>query len=123
MSPGRVDNGYVHMLIEIGVLGLAVFLWLLVKSLLMAHRTHARYPNRPFFRGLTLGFLCGTLGLMLHALGAPSFTAIRTMEPFMVLLGLVTVLWNRAAEWGEAVDLPPAPEAELLYARQPSLSA
>jgi len=100
VSPGRVDNGYLHMLVETGIPGTIAFLWFLGATLLLAHRAHVGHAGQPFLRGLALGFLCGTVGLMLHAFGAPTFTAIRTMEPFMVLLGVVTVLANRAGEWG-----------------------
>ncbi len=119
LAPGRVDNGYVHMMVEIGLVGLGMFLWMLVRALVEALRVHAAYANQPWFRGFGLGFLCGTVGLMLHAIGSPSFTAIRTMEPLMVTMALVTLLGNRAEIWGQPVDEShPAHAPDFLYVRR-----
>ena len=51
----------------------------------------------------------GLIALAVHALGATSFTAIRTMETFMVLTGFFVAQAHRAPEW----------ELKVLQARHP----
>ena len=46
----------------------------------------------PYFKGLTLGFFAGFVGLLFHALGANTFIIVRIMEPFWFFAGIVAVL-------------------------------
>lgn len=46
----------------------------------------------PFFRGLTVGFFAGFIGLLFHALGANTFIIVRIMEPFWFFAGIIVVL-------------------------------
>ena len=45
--------------------------------------------------------------MCIHAVGATSFTSIRTMECFIVVTGLFGALYNRAEEWGVSRSLTP----------------
>src|SRR3989442_14386275 len=75
-----MDVQYERTLVETGIVGLAVFLWLAwsaLKSSLAAFRA-LRDPEE---RGLALGFLAGTIGLLVHAVGANTFIIVRIMEP------------------------------------------
>ncbi|MHC4607216.1 MAG: O-antigen ligase family protein [Planctomycetota bacterium] len=85
---GWLDNEYFRVLVDLGVIGLAAFLWLLFRLLLMANQGYNLCREGSFERGLCGGFLLGLLCMVIHAWGATSFTSIRTMEGFMVLSGL-----------------------------------
>lgn len=106
---GDIDNQYVHVLVESGLLGLALFAWILVRLLRTAHGLHGRLPADGFPRGFAAGYLIGLFMMFVHAVGATSFSSIRTMESFIVLTGLMVCLANRAEEWG-VVPAPPVPK-------------
>jgi hypothetical protein len=116
---GEVDNEYVRVLVDTGLTGLGVFLWLLFVLGRAANRLVGLLPAGTFERGFAAGYwmLFGTL--LVHAVGATSFTAIRTMESFMVLTGLFGALHHRHPEWLPSQD--PA-EPSVLVAESPILN-
>jgi len=88
---GFMDVQYARALVETGVVGLAAFLWLIwsvLRSGLHAFRT----LKDPVDRGLALGFLAGTVGLLTHAIGANTFIIVRIMEPFWFFTGIIVML-------------------------------
>ncbi|TMK72546.1 MAG: hypothetical protein E6G48_06815 [Actinobacteria bacterium] len=88
---GFMDAQYARTLVETGVIGLAAFLWL-VWSALKSGLGSFRTLRDPEERGLALGFLTGTVGLLVHAIGANTFIIVRIMEPFWFFAGVVIVL-------------------------------
>jgi len=84
-----MDAQYPRVLSETGIIGLILFMWFLRRMwvLLRACRTGLSDDR---LRGLALGVQCGLAGLMIHALGANTFTIVRVMEPLMILVGLIT---------------------------------
>src|SRR5213080_3508687 len=78
---GFMDAQYARTLVEVGVIGLAVFLWL-VWSVLKGSLGTLRTLRDPDERGLALGFLAGTVALLVHAIWANTFIIVRIMEPF-----------------------------------------
>ena len=46
----------------------------------------------PEDRGLALGFVAGTVGLLGHAIGANTFIIVRIMEPFWFFAAIVVAL-------------------------------
>jgi hypothetical protein len=88
---GFMDAQYARTLVETGVVGLAALLWLLAMVLRMARRAY-RGLKDPEERGLALGFLAGTVGLMVHAIGSNTFIIVRIMEPFWLFAGLLVIL-------------------------------
>lgn len=86
-----IDGQYIVNLVETGVIGLFAFLWLLwsiYKHSLAIHRE----TEDDLYKGLTLGFLAGFVGLTIHALTANTFIIIRIMEPFWFVTALVMML-------------------------------
>ncbi len=86
-----MDAQYPRTLVETGVIGLAAFLWLMW-SVLRGGLGAFRTLGDPLERGLALGFVAGTAGLLTHAIGANTFIIVRIMEPFWFFAGVVTML-------------------------------
>ena len=88
---GFIDGQYIRTLPELGIIGFLAFLWLLWSI----HR-HAldiyKQMDDNLYRGLTLGFMAGFIGLAVHALTANTFILIRIMEPFWFIAGMIMVL-------------------------------
>src|SRR2546427_11062420 len=101
---GFMDVQYARTLVETGIIGLAVFLWL-TWSVLKASLASFRVLQDPEERGLALGFLAGTVGLPVDAVGANTFIIVRIMEPFWFLAAVVVTLPGLAATRASA---PPA---------------
>jgi hypothetical protein len=96
---GEVDNEYVRILVDNGLLGLAAFLWILFRTASHANRLMRELPEGTFERSFASGYWIALWTLIVHAVGCTSFTAIRTMESFMILTGLFLSLSWRRAEW------------------------
>jgi O-antigen ligase len=101
---GFIDAQYARTLVETGVLGFAALVWL-AWAVLRSGMTAFRTVRDPDDRGLALGFVAGTLGLLAHAVGANTFIIIRIMEPFWLFAGLVVLL----PLLGARTDTAPAP--------------
>lgn len=88
---GFIDGQYIVNLVETGIIGLFTFLWLLwsiYKNSLNIHRE----MHDELYKGLTLGFIAGFVGLVIHALTANTFIIIRIMEPFWFMTAIVMML-------------------------------
>jgi O-antigen ligase len=88
---GFMDAQYARVLVETGAVGLAAFAWL-VWTVLRSSASAYRTLRAPEDRGLALGFLAGTVGLLAHAIGSNTFIIVRIMEPFWFFAGIVLML-------------------------------
>jgi O-antigen ligase len=88
---GFMDAQYARVLVETGAVGLAAFAWL-VWTVLRSSASAFRTLTAPEDRGLALGFLAGTMGLLAHAVGSNTFIIVRIMEPFWFFAGIVVML-------------------------------
>jgi hypothetical protein len=109
-----MDQQFARTLVETGIVGLATFL-ALVWALLKAGVTSYRTLTVPEERGLALGFVAGTVGLLGHALGANTFIIVRIMEPFWFFAAIVVALPSLAQ--AETAPAAPAPTAARLTRR------
>ena len=92
-----MDAQYARTLVETGILGFAAFmalLWAVLKSGLASFWS----LSNPEERGLALGFVAGTVGLCVHAIGSNTFIIVRIMEPFWFFAGVVMLLPALPAE-------------------------
>jgi len=87
-----VDNQYTRVMIEVGLLGLLAFLFLLRRIYVMSRHAYRQTAHHPLALSITTGFLAGFVGLLVHAFSAASFIIIRIMEPFWFLFAMVVVL-------------------------------
>ena len=88
---GFIDGQYVRTLTELGSIGFLILLWLLWLIFKHSIRIYKQMDDE-FYRGLTLGFIAGFIGLAIHALTANTFIIIRIMEPFWFLAGIIMML-------------------------------
>ena len=94
---GFLDAQYFRVLIETGLIGLFMFLVLLVSIFRLTYHNF-REALEPFDRGLSMGFLAGFIGLLVHAVWANTFIIVRIMEPFWFVLAIVIILPELEAE-------------------------
>jgi O-antigen ligase len=88
-----IDAQYFRTLIELGIVGLCVFLYLMYQIFRFLLQTYHMSDDN-YVKGLTMGVLAGFISLLLHSIGSNTFIIVRIMEPFWFLMGLVVVLYN-----------------------------
>lgn len=86
-----IDGQYIRTLPELGIIGLFALLWLLWTILKHSYRIN-KEMNVELYKGITLGFVAGFIGLCVHALTSNTFIIIRIMEPFWFMAGIVMML-------------------------------
>ena len=105
VPPGYLDNQYLLTLYYTGVVGLAVFLWLLWRALTTAYTAYQRAGPR--LKGLPLAWLAATVGLALAGLAGSPFVAIRVRQVYWVLAGLaVAAMLLARTEAKPAAEVP-----------------
>jgi O-antigen ligase len=101
-----LDSQYPKVLIETGMLGLITFAYLLYSIFRLAVK-NLKEVKTPYFKGLTVGFLVGFIGLLFHALGANTFIIVRIMEPFWFFAGIIVILPElERRETAQAQEIP-----------------
>lgn len=101
-----MDQQFARTLVETGIVGFATFL-VLIWAVLKAGVGSFRALQVPEDRGLALGFVAGTVGLLGHAIGANTFIIVRIMEPFWFFAAIVVALPGLAQE--ETLPIPATP--------------
>jgi hypothetical protein len=95
-TAGYVDNNWMSILGENGVVGFGAFLWLFISLLLWAYRA-ARRTHDPFVRALCAASCATLVALAVHA-SLASFFEIRTLAPFVWMLAGCAWLLARERE-------------------------
>ncbi|MCI0650854.1 MAG: O-antigen ligase family protein [Planctomycetes bacterium] len=116
---GAVDNEYVLQINELGILGLIAFLMLVTRCLKTSYRLQKEEGQDDVVSGLALGYFGGCAALLVHSIGATTFTTIRTTEPFFFATGLIYVYWNHVNQRKNALD----PQVAALPGRPAALAA
>jgi hypothetical protein len=91
---GEVDSEYVRIFSDMGVVGVLLFFWLLIRLGSLANKTYDSLEENTFLRGYVAGYLMAFVAMVIHSIAATTFSAIRTEEAFMILTGLLTVIAN-----------------------------
>ena len=86
-----LDTQYLRVITETGLVGLSLFLLLISTIFRQGYRVFKKTTDS-FYKGLTMGYLAGFIGLIGHALGANTFVIVRIMEPFWFLTAMVIML-------------------------------
>ena len=93
---GFLDAQYPRIWVETGALGLFFFGALMFKVFKQGFMLY-RNTRDPMFKGLAMGLIAGSVGLLVHGLGANTFIIVRVMEPFWLIVGMV-VFCNKFEE-------------------------
>jgi O-antigen ligase len=88
---GFVDAQYPRVLVETGIIGMFSFILLLV-AIFRQGKIVFRGTSDILYKGLSVGFLAGFIGLLVHAVGANTFIIVRIMEPFWFVLAMVAMI-------------------------------
>jgi len=88
---GFIDAQIPRILTETGIVGLIAFLYLLYSIFRLA-LDNLKKLKSPYLVGLLNGFIAGYVGLLFHAIGANTFIIVRIMEPFWLMVGIISVL-------------------------------
>jgi O-antigen ligase len=86
-----LDTQYFRSLVETGIVGFGAFLWLVAAALRSAGESLSLLRDDDD-RGVVIGFLAGTAGILVHAFGSNTFIIIRIMEPFWFFMAVVVAL-------------------------------
>lgn len=109
LPPGFLDNQYLLTLYYSGVVGLAVFLWLLWRA---ARTSHASYGTLSGdLKGLGLAWLAATVGLAVAGLAGNPFVAIRVRQIYWFLAGLTVAAVRAQEHAAPAQERAPTEEA------------
>ncbi|HOX23450.1 MAG TPA: O-antigen ligase family protein [Elusimicrobiales bacterium] len=85
---GFEDTQYGLILGEFGLVGLAVFFWMIGK--IFQQSLHLYHVGRqPWIRGVGLGVILVLAGLLLQSFTSNTFIIVRIMQPFWFLVGLM----------------------------------
>jgi len=88
---GFIDGQYIRTLPEIGAIGFLALLWLLWSIFKHSISVYKKMDDE-LYQGLTLGFIAGFIGLVIHAVTANTFIIIRIMEPFWFIAAIIMML-------------------------------
>ncbi|MDI6641909.1 MAG: hypothetical protein QME68_06330 [Elusimicrobiota bacterium] len=88
---GLVDTQIPLVIGELGLIGLAAFIWLIFSVGRNSLRVFHTVDNW-IAKGLSQGLFCALVGLLFQSVAVNTFIIIRIMEPFWFLTGLVMML-------------------------------
>ena len=86
-----VDAQYPRVLAETGIIGMISFL-LLMWAIFRQGNMVFSSTSDIFHKGISMGFMAGFTGLLVHAVGANTFIIVRIMEPFWFVLAMVVMI-------------------------------
>ncbi|MGA1867619.1 MAG: O-antigen ligase family protein [bacterium] len=86
-----MDAQYVRVAVESGIIGLITFISLIFALFKYAFISYQTVQS-PLFKGLSLSYMAGLVGLLGHSIGTNTFIIVRIMEPFWFLSGMVIML-------------------------------
>jgi len=88
---GFIDGQYIRTLPELGAIGLLALLWLFWSIIKHSFIIYKKMDDE-LYKGLTLGFFAGFIGLAIHAITANTFIILRIMEPFWFITAIIMML-------------------------------
>jgi hypothetical protein len=86
-----LDAQFPRVLVETGLVGLIALL-LILRAIFKQGIIVFGQVHDPLHRGISMGFLAGFIGLLVHAIGANTFIIVRIMEPFWFVTAMVVMI-------------------------------
>jgi hypothetical protein len=86
-----IDAQYPRVLVETGMVGMIAFL-ILMWAIFKQGITVFEHTDDTLHKGISMGFLAGFVGLLVHSIGANTFIIVRIMEPFWFVAGMVVMI-------------------------------
>lgn len=86
-----IDGQYPRLLVETGIAGLSAFLFIFWRLLAQVRNIYQNMQES-FLKGASMGFFCGIIAMLAHAVSANSFIILRIAEPFWLLAGLILLI-------------------------------
>ena len=108
-----LDAQYFRTLVETGIVGFVAFAWLVASTLRSAGESLSLLRDSDD-RGIVVGFLAGTVGILVHAFGSNTFIIIRIMEPFWFFMAVVVALPLLAQQAPAPAPAPARPPLRVL---------
>ncbi|MCC6758309.1 MAG: O-antigen ligase family protein, partial [Candidatus Omnitrophica bacterium] len=90
-------NCYLQMLAEIGIVGLASFLWLMIVLALESWKVLMKLPNG-YYRVVLMGLFSGLVGFWVHGAMDTNFYSARLGNLMWILMGLVAAVIQLAGK-------------------------
>lgn len=87
-----IDNQYMRVLNETGIIGFALFIAILSTIFRTAYGVYKSSQNDNFAQAISVGFLSGFMGLLLFSAATATFIIIRIMEPFWFMMAIIAAL-------------------------------
>jgi len=87
-----LDSQYARTFHEVGIIGLGLWLWVILRLFRVSYWLFKTLPRGPL-KGMSLGYAAGLAGLLVHSFGVITFYVVRIMEPFWFMSGLVVSLY------------------------------
>ncbi len=104
------DNGFLNLLLETGMAGLASFVFFLSETFRTFWRlAHSQNIKTAFWGGLLFSFWCGEC---VQLMAADAYTYWRNMAVFLTLMGIVMNWAERDEAGGQISDFPGRPRTE-----------
>ncbi|MCH7823465.1 MAG: O-antigen ligase family protein [Acidobacteria bacterium] len=109
---GLIDAQYPRVIAESGLIGFALFIWLIIRLAGTGFRLR-RVSTTRIETILANGFIAGLIGILVHGIGANTFIIVRIMEPMWLLAGLVGAALLLREEEDSTVGAPAPIDARL----------
>ena|GEM_PF-4529821 len=89
-----IHNQYLAYLIEMGIIGFAIFCWLMKRAIHQILLLYRLSSEDHFCKALSMGFLAGVIGVLVTAFFGEVLESPRVMGPFWFMTALIVALKN-----------------------------
>jgi O-antigen ligase len=101
----EAHSQFLAILIETGIVGLSVFLWLIIRmfknSIILIRRT----ADADFLKALAVGYTAGLAGVLVTCFFSETLEAFRMTGPLWFVTGLISVGNRLLSEKREGLDI------------------
>lgn len=105
---GFVDSQIFRVFGELGIIGVYLLYKIFQIIILEVSRLH-RFAASPLLKGAALGYIAGTIGLLIHATSSNTFVVVRIAGPFWLITGLILGHAQRVLDTKTEADSALAP--------------